>query len=245
MLCNHHFWETCVDILSSTYNVITFDFRGHGVTKDTGPYTLEQNARDIKALIEFMNLKDVTLVGWSMGGYSAYKYIELFGANSIIGASIVDIPPKMINEDGWEYGGWTSESFKETIANINTADFDARSGFAVGSFAADNIQSNKILDFTLSSYMMLSTEAFSQYMIELTIPDYRELVKKCPVPLLYIKGEHSPFFPIESSQWMLENMNPLQEIMVEKFDSSGHMVPLEEPHRLCQKIHQFVQKILG
>ncbi len=68
-MSNVHYWDKNVETLAQQFQVVTFDLRGHGASMDSGPYSLEQCAKDVDALIDELQLSKVTLVGWSMGSF--------------------------------------------------------------------------------------------------------------------------------------------------------------------------------
>ena len=70
-------WPPLIDNLSSDYQVISIDLRGHGKSKQLdGPFIYEIFAKDIRLLIDKFELKDLTLIGWSMGVSVILKMLE-------------------------------------------------------------------------------------------------------------------------------------------------------------------------
>lgn len=77
-------WDAQVPFFSKTHRVITVDLRGHGnSTKPLDAYGVELMTEDIKQLLDQLNIKKVTIVGFSMGGAVAFemaakhpKYLE-------------------------------------------------------------------------------------------------------------------------------------------------------------------------
>ncbi len=65
--------------LSDNYQVICLATRGH-VKSDVGsePYTYEQRAIDAYKLIQHLNLNNVTVIGFSDGGFAAFKLAALY-----------------------------------------------------------------------------------------------------------------------------------------------------------------------
>jgi pimeloyl-ACP methyl ester carboxylesterase len=62
-------WSQVVPRLASTRRVLVPDVRGHGRTdKPKGPYTIPLFARDVAALCDALQLREVDVVGLSMGG---------------------------------------------------------------------------------------------------------------------------------------------------------------------------------
>src|SRR6266545_4358239 len=62
-------WESQVQEFSRTYQVITFDLRGHGQSdKPAGPYTMSMFASDAAALLKRLGIESANVVGLSLGG---------------------------------------------------------------------------------------------------------------------------------------------------------------------------------
>jgi len=67
-------WDYQVLDLAPSYRCITVDLRGHGASdKPWGTYDYDLFVRDLDALLVGLDLTDVTLVGWSMGGHIGLK----------------------------------------------------------------------------------------------------------------------------------------------------------------------------
>jgi len=74
---NSDMWRPQIDILKSTFRVITYDVRGHGRSEvGDGQYTLEMFVDDLIALLDYLLLEKVVLCGLSMGGYIALRTVE-------------------------------------------------------------------------------------------------------------------------------------------------------------------------
>lgn len=62
-------WDPQVAALKSGYRVLRYDTRGHGGTDaPEGPYTLEQLAEDVRALLHALRIPKTHFMGISMGG---------------------------------------------------------------------------------------------------------------------------------------------------------------------------------
>lgn len=67
-------WELQVQEFSKTYQVITWDLRGHGQSdKPAGPYSLPMFAADAAGLLKALNIKSAHVVGLSLGGGIAFQ----------------------------------------------------------------------------------------------------------------------------------------------------------------------------
>src|SRR5215208_3006346 len=59
-------------LVESGYRAVTIDSRGHGrSTRNTRPYTYEQMASDVSAVMDTLDLEKAVLVGWSDGACTA------------------------------------------------------------------------------------------------------------------------------------------------------------------------------
>lgn len=63
------YFESQLTGLSNEFRAIAVDFRGHGRSEKTEVgHTIGQYARDVQAFVEHLELDQVVLAGWSMGG---------------------------------------------------------------------------------------------------------------------------------------------------------------------------------
>ncbi|HUY44170.1 MAG TPA: alpha/beta hydrolase [Streptosporangiaceae bacterium] len=67
-------WAPVVQALESSWRVYAPDLRGHGASDWAAPYTIEQLATDLAALLDALELEQVALGGHSIGGPPAYLY---------------------------------------------------------------------------------------------------------------------------------------------------------------------------
>lgn len=67
-------WEFQVPAFSISYQVITFDLRGHGQSdKPTGPYSMAMFAADTASLLRALAIDQAHVVGLSLGGGIAFQ----------------------------------------------------------------------------------------------------------------------------------------------------------------------------
>ncbi|MNB79825.1 Soluble epoxide hydrolase [compost metagenome] len=98
IVCLHGRWgraETWIDFMEhygNQFRIIAPDQRGHGLSgKPVSKYTAEEMAADVAALLDYLNITKVILVGHSMGGqvagYTAAKYPSYIQALAILDKS--------------------------------------------------------------------------------------------------------------------------------------------------------------
>src|SRR5690349_15828129 len=65
---SHRAWDKAMLALSRQFRVIAYDLRGMGESdKPDSSYDFAEHASDLADVIAALELRDVTVVGWSMG----------------------------------------------------------------------------------------------------------------------------------------------------------------------------------
>jgi non-heme chloroperoxidase len=108
-------FKEAINTLSQKYCCITYDNRGHGASKETSGLTIKQFAKDLKELIAFLSLENITIVGYSMGAFILFEYIQSFGCEHLAKIVLVDITPKMINDRTWKNGLYRGDYLQEHL----------------------------------------------------------------------------------------------------------------------------------
>jgi 3-oxoadipate enol-lactonase len=68
-------WGAQVGALATMTRVITPDLRGHGKSQNVpGPFTMDQHADDLAALLDRLKIRRTVVAGLSMGGYVAFAF---------------------------------------------------------------------------------------------------------------------------------------------------------------------------
>jgi pimeloyl-ACP methyl ester carboxylesterase len=85
-------WSFCADawqyqmtpLSQQGFRCVTYDRRGHGRTADPGRgYDFDTLADDLAAVMDTLDLRDVTLVAYSMGSGEAVRYLSRHGSKRV------------------------------------------------------------------------------------------------------------------------------------------------------------------
>lgn len=99
---NGHSWEKQTrELLSSGYRVITYDRRGFGQSsKVHSGYDYDTFAADLSAVLEALDLRDVVLVGFSMGTGELARYVKNHGHERVAKlAFLASLEPFLVQRD--------------------------------------------------------------------------------------------------------------------------------------------------
>lgn len=89
--CNRKFWDEQVEYFSRYYRVVRLDLAGHGESgKGRKDYTMAAFGADVATVVEQLGLKQVVLVGHSMGGPVSAEAEKRLGRR-VLGVVGVDI----------------------------------------------------------------------------------------------------------------------------------------------------------
>ena len=99
---NGHSWERQTrELLDQGYRVITYDRRGFGQSSkvDTG-YDYDTFAADLNTVLETLDLRDVVLVGFSMGTGELARYVARYGHDRVAKlAFLASLEPFLVQRD--------------------------------------------------------------------------------------------------------------------------------------------------
>ncbi|HEX9815757.1 MAG TPA: alpha/beta hydrolase [Candidatus Thermoplasmatota archaeon] len=90
------FWKRQVDAFRNQNRIVVPDLRGCGDSQPKpGTHNVPRYAEDLHELLSGLDLKEATLVGWSMGGGIAIEYLHRHGTGRVQAVGLVDFPPKL------------------------------------------------------------------------------------------------------------------------------------------------------
>jgi 3-oxoadipate enol-lactonase len=94
-------WNLQAAAFSDRFRVLRYDTRGHGQSSTTpGPYSIEQLARDVLALLNALKLDRVHFCGLSMGGQIG-QWLGLNASSRLHRLILSNTAAKIGNADAW------------------------------------------------------------------------------------------------------------------------------------------------
>lgn len=97
-----HSWELQTrELLAAGYRVVTYDRRGFGASSKVGSgYDYDTFARDLDTVLETLDLRDVILVGFSMGTGELARYVRNHGHDRVAKlAFLASLEPFLVQRD--------------------------------------------------------------------------------------------------------------------------------------------------
>jgi len=237
--CSGRFFVRNIDVLAQYFQVINMDLRGHGKSdKPSWGYRISRMAKDVKDLIEALNLNEVNLLGWSMGAAIIWSYIDLFGNEHLNKIILVDQSPRQYYAADWCWGQpWCYDA--ETLAVLSTQLRYDPEGTARATVAAclTDKPTPKQEGFFIKEIVKCPAWIQATIMADHTHLDWRDLLPHITLPTLVIVGRKSKVFPWEGSAYVGEHIPSAKTVFFEK---SGHMPFYEEAEKFNRVVKEFI-----
>ena len=185
------------------YRVVSYDRRGFGRSdKPTSGYTYDTFTEDLHTLLGALDLTDVTLVGFSMGGGEVARYMSLFGPerlHSVVFASAV--PPYMMRTDTNPDGPLEPDAAAKMTADLTKDEDSFYDGFTTTFFSANG--ELKVTEQQRQEALVICKQADKKAslasMAAFANTDFRDDLAKVTVPALILHGDSDAIVPFEGS----------------------------------------------
>jgi pimeloyl-ACP methyl ester carboxylesterase len=198
------FWEKQVAALvAAGHRVITYDRRGFG--KSTRPmtgYNYDTFSDDLHALVTKLGLRDIALVGFSMGGGEVARYIGKYGSTRVSKAVfIASITPYLLkapdNPEGVD--GSTFEGIKQAIVADRPAFLTS---FFSNFYNVDLLKGKRVSEEVIRYSWNVGVGASPRGTLDCVtawLTDFRKDLAHIDVPTLVIHGDSDRILPISAT----------------------------------------------
>jgi non-heme chloroperoxidase len=185
------------------FRVVAHDRRGHGRSSQTSSGNdMNGYADDLAAVIDALDLRDVTLVGHSTGGGEVVRYISRHGTKRVAGAVLIAAVPPLMLKTPANPEGSSIEIFDGLRAGLTRDRSQFYKDFAVQFYGA-NRPGAKVSQGILDQFWLWSMQAGLKNSYEsikaFSETDFTEDLKKIDVPTLVLHGEDDQVVPIKDS----------------------------------------------
>ncbi len=241
---SHRAWEPQVGALvEAGYRVISYCRRGFGISSAPwGGYDYTTLAGDLRALILHLDLRRVTLVGFSMGGGEVVRYFTEYGTDRIARAALISSIIPLVAQKEDNPNGVPQAALDDIMQALKTD----RVGF-LKSFVK-NFYNYKLLnhdvsegqldyDWTIAAYA--SPRATIKAAESWATTDFRSECKNVTVPTLIVHGTSDNIVPIETAGDQAAELIP--HATYHKVDGGPHGLNVTHKSELNETLLQFLQ----
>ena len=230
--------------LTASYRLVAFDLRGHGGSaKPWQPSDYAGSrvwAADVAAIIEALDLHDVTIVGWSFGGYVAVSYLRHYGDDRVRGLNLVGTSAGLIDFQAPKNSAVKKVTGNpDSVARRSSLDLAERIA-AMNEFpdllTAEPMQPD---DRDASFHSAIMLPAYALRLFDKLPLDNKDLPERLTLPTLISMGTLDNGMDVPSARRLdlaLPNSN------LSLFDGIGHFPAYESTARYNQELADFVSR---
>jgi len=240
-------WEYQLeDIVSAGYRVIKYDRRGFG--KSSKPwygYDYDSLASDLNEIIQQLDLHDVVLVGFSMGGGEVVRYLKMFGSNRVNRIVLISSVLPYLCKTKDNPDGVDSSVFEEMMMDMRKDRIDFLDQFGKKFFGVGMLSrpvSTPLLEYYRMLASFASARSTQQCAVSFAETDFRNDIKAIDVPALVIHGDADKTVPIEASSERTAKM--IRDCRYIVYENAPHGLFYTEKERLNRDLLQFISESL-
>ena len=237
-------WSTQALALAEHGNrVISYDRRGFGRSSQPWDgYDYDTLSNDLAALIDHLDLSEVTLAGFSMGGGEVARYLGRHGGAKIAKAVLISaVTPFMLKTDT-NPTGVDQSVFDGMITGLRDDRAAFMSSFApqfYGNSLLKKRVSVEVLDWTFQMAMLASLRATIECAKAFAMTDFRPDMAAFTMPTLIIHGTADATVPIDSSGRVAARMIPHAKLI--EYDDEPHGIAATAGDRLTADLLAFIE----
>ncbi|QIG40145.1 alpha/beta hydrolase [Microbacterium sp. 4R-513] len=230
-------WRYQVEPLEKAgYRVVVADLRGHGgADRPESAVDMARRGRDVRDVLEALDLRDAVLVGGSMGGNTIWSYFDQFGTDRVSAVVIVDQTPKMLNDGDWTHGFY---GYSEANADTYFATGIPQTGKGTP-MAKRGMRLVRLLramkgaerELTPGELALLGNHAKA---------DWRSVIARTPVPVLFVAGAESEFWPSSHADASASLAPQGRSITI---PNDGHAANIEQPKAFNTAVLAFLSEV--
>ncbi|GAB3637931.1 alpha/beta hydrolase [Hymenobacter arcticus] len=225
--------------------VIAYTRRGFGHSSQPFEgYDYDTLADDLKAVLDTLNLQNVTLVGFSMGGGEVARYMSRHGGARVARVAFVSsVTPYLLKTDD-NPDGVDQSTFDDIQANLAKDRFDFLQTFGkqfYGEGLLSKPVSQAVLDWSFGLAALGSHQATVACGHAFAETDFRQDLASITVPALVVHGEADKTVPIQNSAERMRQH--LQHTTYITYDGAPHGLFITEKDKFNRDLIAFATKL--
>jgi len=227
------------DLINAGFRAVGITLRGFGKSdKPYGVYNYDKHASDIKMVLSKLKINDAVLVGFSMGGSIAIRYMSIYNGDHISKLVLCGAAaPIWTQRKDFPYN--LPKSAVDDLIKLNNSDRPKLLSNFAKIFSATETSLNEGIGAWLNGIgLSASSYATAQCLVALRDTDLRPDMKKIAIPTLIIHGKRDKICSFDLAEQMKSGMQNSQLVA---FENSGHSMFLEETIKFNKELLKFTK----
>ena len=236
-------WEKQVTaLLDAGYRTITYDRRGFGDSSQPSVgYDYDTFAADLDRLMTELDLRDVILIGFSMGTGEVTRYLGTYGSDRVRRAALLGtVPPFLLKTDDNPEGvdKEVFEGIKAAIVNDRYAYFKS---FLDNFYNVDKLAPDRITQqaWQASFNVAAGSSPYATFAcVDTWLTDFRPDLPKIDVPVLVVHGTEDRILPFEATAARLPEL--IDDVTLVPVEGGPHNIGWTHPDEVNGPLLEFV-----
>lgn len=225
--------------LSESTRCIAYDRRGHGRSSDPGRgFDADSLADDLAAVLDALNLKNVTLVAHSMAGGEAVRYLSRHGSKRVARIALVAATLPFMTKTADNPDGIDPAVFENGRRNVLLRDFPKALRDNMKPFGVAET-SEAMLDWISGLMLRCSMKALVECNRALTATDFRPDLARVDVPTLIVHGDKDVSAPLAITGRKTAALLPQATVKI--YEGAPHGLFLTHAERLNKDLLEFTR----
>lgn len=205
-----HMWDAQIAGFSAHFQVLRYDTRGHGGSLVTpGPYSIEQHARDVIALLDALDFQQVHFCGLSMGGLIG-QWLGINAPERLNRLVVCNTAAKIGTADIWN--GRIEGVLRDGQAGMRAL----REGTLVRWFTPAFVAAHPdTVETVVSVLENTSPQGYAASCAAVRDADFREQIAGIRVPVLVVAGQADPVTTTDDGHFLVERIAGSRMVVLE------------------------------
>ena len=235
-----------IEGLADRYRVIAVDMRGHGQSeKPAHGYRIPRLAKDLKDVLDALDLEDAAVAGHSMGSSVLWCYWDLFGAHRVKSAIFIDQMPAITSQPSWSeeeklLAGaiFDHASLPATIEALAGPQGVETTAGLVGGMFTPAFPREKVAEVVELNLQMPRAHA-ATLLYDHATQDWRDVIPRVGWRTLVVGGRAS-FVSWQSQTWIHEQIAGSRLELFGEDEGGQHFMFMENPTKFNAVVGDFL-----
>lgn len=225
-------WDDMLAEMPGRYRIIRYDKRGHGLSEGpTGPYFMGDLVSDLAGILDALGLKNVVLVGLSIGGMIAQG----------LAAERPDLLKAVVfSNTGAKIG--TPQIWDERLEMVRKGGIEALAEGTLGRWFSEDFRTNRPGDLAYWKNMLCRTwvHGYMGCAAAISETDLFDSTARLTLPTLGIAGSEDGSTPPDMVRELTEIVAGAEYHLIR---GAGHLPCVENPKEYASVLTRFLAKV--
>ena len=228
-LMDHEMFAPQVEELADEFRCITWDERGFGQTRATGPFTYYDSAADCLGILDHLGIDQAVLAGMSQGGFLAMR-AALTAPGRVKALVLIDTQAGLEDPDHLAgYDAMQDEWLAHGPVNVQAA----IAGIILGGGVDPAPWFAKWAELPPEGFLLA-------YRCLVERDDITERLPSIAAPAIVFHGDADEAIPMDRAQALCDGLADCEELVVVR--GAAHAGNLSHPDQVNEPLRQFLRK---